>query len=60
MNVTMRQQDTLRRQIDRALAMGDLVSPVTLRHRLCAPCVLPRTACLASRRRSCQLEVARA
>lgn len=59
MNVTVRQQDTLRRQTDRALTIGDHVSAATLRRRLCAACELPRTACLTSLRRSCSPEAAR-
>lgn len=59
MNVRPRQQDSLRRRTDRAIAMGDLVSVSLLRRRLCSSCGLIRTACLDSQRRSCPPEGAR-
>ena len=59
MDLSAVQRDTLRRMVDRALDMGDHVSEVNLRRRLCASCGLLRTACLASQRRSCQPVAAR-
>ena len=60
MELSAVQQDTLRRMTDRALDIGDHVSAVNLRLRLCASCGLLRTtACLASQRRSCQPVAAR-